>query len=358
MVVITREQAICMFYCKEYNEKNVAKLTKEVDAIKNVDICYFDDSLAPVLLCIRTINQNPFKIHKYQKRELLEEDAEKTTNEALIICNAIELVQFLNIIYLPFDPSNSEVYENKCLTLNDILAVVWKYSDLFEDKSTVGFGKWCSNKEVNFMKSAIKRKESGHQVKRARSLYAVKEKFFSNIIKDITEYREEYQGYIQKLKKENHNVIGYARKSKGEVDDENRTRLIQLMCDRLRERSLVDKLFVSVCSNANHPISERDVKVNKKIIEKLDVDGNTQEMLQYISTNQKICLVVLDYAGLTTDPNDLKKFLEANKNIEKIIVDNFPQNNKVEIFERKEILNNPSRLEVFRCRASTCQRSK
>jgi hypothetical protein len=48
------------------------------------------------------------------------------------------------------------------------------------------------------------------------------------------------------------------------------------MCDRLRERSLVDKLFVSVCSNANHPISERDVKVDKKIIEKLDVDGNTQ----------------------------------------------------------------------------------
>lgn len=109
------------------------------------------------------------------------------------------------------------------------------------------------------------------------------------------------------------------------------------MCDRLRERSLVDKLFVSVCSNANHPISERDVKVDKKIIEKLDVDGNTQgkstnvnsifyfsiliigvplllffflEMLQYISTNKKICLVVLDYAGLTTDPNDLKKFLE------------------------------------------------
>ena len=85
MVVVTREQAICMFYCEEYDETNVENLTKEVDAIKNVDICYFDDPLAPVLLCTRTINQNPFKIHKYQKRELLEEDAEKTTNEALKI---------------------------------------------------------------------------------------------------------------------------------------------------------------------------------------------------------------------------------------------------------------------------------
>ncbi|KAI7871488.1 hypothetical protein BDF14DRAFT_1718821, partial [Spinellus fusiger] len=56
------------------------------------------------------------------------------------------------------DPNNNEVYENKCLTLNDILAVVLKYSDLFEDKSAIGFGKWCSNKKVNFMKSAIKRR--------------------------------------------------------------------------------------------------------------------------------------------------------------------------------------------------------
>jgi hypothetical protein len=52
--------------------------------------------------------------------------------------NAIELVQFLNIIYIPFDPNNNEVYENKCLTLNDILAVVWKYSDLFEDNLLPG----------------------------------------------------------------------------------------------------------------------------------------------------------------------------------------------------------------------------
>ncbi|KAI7870874.1 hypothetical protein BDF14DRAFT_1770697 [Spinellus fusiger] len=132
MVVITREQEICMFYCEEYNETNVENLTKEVDAIKNVDICYSDDP------------------------DLLEVDVENT-NEALKIHNAIELVQFLNIVYIPFDPNNNEVYENKCLTLNDIL-VVLKYSDLFEDKSAIGFGKWCSNKKVNFMKSAIKRR--------------------------------------------------------------------------------------------------------------------------------------------------------------------------------------------------------
>ncbi|KAL0080200.1 hypothetical protein J3Q64DRAFT_1642946, partial [Phycomyces blakesleeanus] len=71
-----------------------------------------------------------------------------------------------------------------------------------------------------------------------------------NTIKDITEYCEEYQEHIEKLKK----------KKKEKVDYENRTRLIQLMCDRLRERSLVDKLLVSVFGpNANHSISERDL---------------------------------------------------------------------------------------------------
>ncbi|KAI8095653.1 hypothetical protein BDF21DRAFT_406406 [Thamnidium elegans] len=86
--------------------------------------------------------------------------------------------------------------------------------------------------------------------------------------------------------------------------------------------------------------------------------GTHKKCYNILTSTKKICLVVLDYAGLTTDPNDLKKFLETNKNIEKAVVDNLPKNNKVEIFERKEILNNPSRLEAFKCRSNTCQRSK
>ncbi|CEG74436.1 hypothetical protein RMATCC62417_09654 [Rhizopus microsporus] len=57
-----------------------------------------------------------------------------------------------------------------------------------------------------------------------------------------------------------------------------------------------------------------------------------------------MCLVVLDYASLTTDPSDLKIFLEASKNIEIIIVDNLPYSNSIKTFERKETLNNPSNL--------------
>lgn len=175
------------------------------------------------------------------------------------------------------------------------------------------------------------------------------------------------------------------------------------MCDRLRERSLVDKLFVSFFSNANHPISERDSNVDEKIDEKLYADGNTQgkntnvnsfsisryqlyvslipsflslEMLQYININKKnlscslgLCrsdnwperfkkVFRVSFKQMINSKKLLKTLFRTNKNIEKAVVDNLPKNNKVEIFERKEILNNPSRLEAFKCRSNTCQRSK
>jgi hypothetical protein len=44
----------------------------------------------------------------------------------------------------------------------------------------------------------------------------------------------------------------------------------------LKERYLVEKVFVSVCSNANDPISERDTKEIEELLGRLDVDGNTQ----------------------------------------------------------------------------------
>lgn len=58
MVVITREQAICTFYCKEYNEKNVTKLTKIIDSVKNVDICYLENPFMPILCSFETMRAN------------------------------------------------------------------------------------------------------------------------------------------------------------------------------------------------------------------------------------------------------------------------------------------------------------
>ncbi|KAI8077231.1 uncharacterized protein B0P05DRAFT_471559, partial [Gilbertella persicaria] len=74
--------------------------------------------------------------------------------------------------------------------------------------------------------------------------------------------------HIETLKKEGYLIIGYARKSKQDVDLHVQVRLLQLMVDRLQERSLVDKTFVSVNSSSNDPLIQRDSKPND-IIKKL-----------------------------------------------------------------------------------------
>ncbi|ORX52021.1 hypothetical protein DM01DRAFT_1337009 [Hesseltinella vesiculosa] len=66
MATITRQQAICMFYCEKYNEDNVIRLSKRIDEMEDVDICYLkDDPTRPFLCSVTTIHSNPFQYHLY-----------------------------------------------------------------------------------------------------------------------------------------------------------------------------------------------------------------------------------------------------------------------------------------------------
>jgi hypothetical protein len=71
MLTITREQAICMFYCEKYNDENVAELIKRIDEMKDVDICYTEDPTEPFLVFEGKINQNPYRFHTYQSKNIL-----------------------------------------------------------------------------------------------------------------------------------------------------------------------------------------------------------------------------------------------------------------------------------------------
>lgn len=81
-------------------------------------------------------------------------------------------------------------------------------------------------------------------------------------------YFEEYQEYI---KKEGYSVIGYARRSKGKETEDTPVKLLQLMCNCLGNRSLVDCVFVSYSCNASDTLHSRD-KSQEKVLE----DGNTR----------------------------------------------------------------------------------
>ncbi|KAI9271142.1 hypothetical protein EDC94DRAFT_597309 [Helicostylum pulchrum] len=62
------------------------------------------------------------------------------------------------------------------------------------------------------------------------------------------------------------------------------------MCQRLKERSLVDRVFVSYNSQANDPLAERDMEQKDEPLTQLSAEGNTQDMLAYIANTEKICL--------------------------------------------------------------------
>jgi hypothetical protein len=62
-----------------------------------------------------------------------------------------------------------------------------------------------------------------------------------------------------KFEKKDYEIIGYVRKSPSDVDPETRLKLLQKMVDNLLDRSLVDKVYVSVSSLASSPFNERDL---------------------------------------------------------------------------------------------------
>jgi hypothetical protein len=90
------------------------------------------------------------------------------------------------------------------------------------------------------------------------------------------DYLPDYQNYIKNLKEEGYNIVGYVRNSHGTEDKERRIRLLQIMCDRLKERSLVDHVFASVCCRASDPIVETDLTRDEESLAQLHVDGDIQ----------------------------------------------------------------------------------
>lgn len=202
----------------------------------------------------------------------------------------------------------------------------------------------AQEKELIWLELPLKEKEIDTEVTvSVRSLYVSKEEYIgkvlnfylliyihliikyvvANVVKFIVEQLPLYQQTIQSFKNDGYSVIGYARKSKTKESDETRSDLLNIMCKKLRMRSMVDKVFLSFKTSSNDPIMGRDLADNK-LLEKLDADGNTQgknamkgsslrpplmlkfpDMLRYVST-KKTCLVMLTFAGLTTNTSDFE----------------------------------------------------
>ncbi|ORY88943.1 hypothetical protein BCR43DRAFT_448667, partial [Syncephalastrum racemosum] len=132
-----------------------------------------------------------------------------------------------------------------------------------------------------------------------------------SVAKGIKDYIPKYQEHLKEMKETGNTIIGYCRKSKTIEDEETRVRLLQKMIKRMRARSLVDKTFVSPCSAAGEEFSLRDFPIHNKfdMSSLQDISGTTQDMISFLAVTPNVSLVVLDYAGLTTNIKDLKQFI-------------------------------------------------
>ncbi|KAI7907298.1 uncharacterized protein BX663DRAFT_426788, partial [Cokeromyces recurvatus] len=63
------------------------------------------------------------------------------------------------------------------------------------------------------------------------------------IVETIATFIPRYQNYINSLKKQGRTIIGYARKSIGSNDEQNRKILLNSMVQCLKERSLCDMVL-------------------------------------------------------------------------------------------------------------------
>ena len=74
-------------------------------------------------------------------------------------------------------------------------------------------------------------------------------------------------------------------------------------------------------------------------------------MLHYLQSAQHdACLVSIDYPGLMSRSQELKKLIENNDGIKQIAIDTFALDNEIHLFDAKLIAFDPTFLAKFDCK--------
>ncbi|KAI9277402.1 hypothetical protein BY458DRAFT_104855 [Sporodiniella umbellata] len=177
------------------------------------------------------------------------------------------------------------------------------------------------------------------------------------LAQNISNYQYRYEEYIKSLKMDGFDVIGYARKSPTKISDDELKEIIKNMISCLQFRSQAIDVYVSPSSRSKSPIAAKSMTTDKDYTDIRDCVGNTQSLLTYLSsTTKKVCLVIVDYAALSTDLDDILLLVKNYESLECIIVDRFQDVGKYEVYRRNDILKTPGQLALFDCRPKLPQR--
>lgn len=63
---ITRGQAICIFFCEKYTEANMEKLLRKMETFEEVDICYENNPLKPLIQSNAAVDSESSKYKRYK----------------------------------------------------------------------------------------------------------------------------------------------------------------------------------------------------------------------------------------------------------------------------------------------------
>ncbi|KAI7898132.1 uncharacterized protein BX663DRAFT_525822 [Cokeromyces recurvatus] len=114
-----------------------------------------------------------------------------------------------------------------------------------------------------------------------------------------------------------------------------------------------EEVYISPCCFAKEPILEHDSPISDHLFPVIKCcNGGITDLTKRIRYTQKhIRLAIIDYAGLSTSPNDIRKFLDTYPNIKEIAIDH---GKSIEILTQHQLLERND-AEKFNCRLSLVQ---
>lgn len=65
MNIISREEAVCLFYAVPFNQENVNKYSKIIDEIEGITLCYSENPKHPLLCSLKSMEINPLEYKQY-----------------------------------------------------------------------------------------------------------------------------------------------------------------------------------------------------------------------------------------------------------------------------------------------------
>ncbi|KAL0083941.1 hypothetical protein F4703DRAFT_1917000 [Phycomyces blakesleeanus] len=226
---------------------------RKIEDLGDFEICYNVDPKQPILVLRQRICGNLFPYRTYLHSGDIPDKSSK--RKRIEFQTESQVIQFINEVYLPEEPHNTNIYDIKLVYTAEIYDTVRKHAAIFENKAVLSFSRWCSSPRVSFLRVEEEQK----------------------ITFDSLPIFTSVSGDNQESKKKEFEIVGYARKPPSNDKDEKRVKLLQKMVDNLQNRSLTTRVYASFSSSASTPFSERDTTNNKSMIAKLNnVKGDTQ----------------------------------------------------------------------------------